>query len=189
MSYVPPPPPIYQPPYVPISGVTYLYDPTQEERTFGTLSHALQTVGWWIAPLVIFLSKKQQSRFVAFHALQALLFQLIVLVAWVGAMAVWIGFIVSTVIHTRVGQAPPQPPAEMMLLFPFIWLFGMAIWICALLLTILYSIKAGRGEWEKYPLLGGLAARMLHIDFSMRYQPVPPQYPPQYPPPQMPPAM
>jgi hypothetical protein len=58
-----------------------------------------------------------------------------------------------------------------------------------LLLTIFYSIKAGRGECAKYPLLGNVAARMLHIDFSMRYQSVPPEYPPQYPPPQMPPAV
>ncbi|MGA9509258.1 MAG: DUF4870 domain-containing protein [Candidatus Sulfotelmatobacter sp.] len=39
-----------------------------------TLAHVLQLVGGWIAPLVIFLVKRN-SRFVSFHALQALLLQ------------------------------------------------------------------------------------------------------------------
>ncbi len=43
--------------------------PTQDERTMGTLAHVLQLVGGWIAPLVIFLVKRN-SRFVSFHALQ-----------------------------------------------------------------------------------------------------------------------
>ena len=40
-----------------------------------TLAHIVQVVGWWIAPLVIFLLKRE-SRFVSFHALQALLLQI-----------------------------------------------------------------------------------------------------------------
>ena len=40
------------------------------------LAHALQLVGGWIAPLVIFFVKRQ-SRFVSFHALQVLFLQLI----------------------------------------------------------------------------------------------------------------
>ena len=47
---------------------------TSDERTMGTLAHVLQLVGGWIAPLVIFLVKRN-SRFVSFHALQALLLQ------------------------------------------------------------------------------------------------------------------
>jgi uncharacterized membrane protein len=41
--------------------------PSQDERTMAVLAHALQVVGWWIAPLIIFVLKRQ-SRFVAFHA-------------------------------------------------------------------------------------------------------------------------
>jgi hypothetical protein len=58
-----------------------------------------------------------------------------------------------------------------------------------LLVTFPLCFRLQRTGAASRLLLGNLAARMLHIDFSMRYQPVPPQYPPQYPPPQMPPAM
>ena len=38
------------------------------------LAHMLQIVGLWIAPLIIFVVKRE-SRFVSFHALPALLLQ------------------------------------------------------------------------------------------------------------------
>ncbi|MFZ0479207.1 MAG: hypothetical protein WAL71_08660 [Terriglobales bacterium] len=37
---------------------------TQDERTMATLAHVLQVVGWWIAPLIIFLVQLK-SRFVS----------------------------------------------------------------------------------------------------------------------------
>ena len=49
--------------------------PTQDERTFACLAHLLQFVGWFIGPLVI-LVLKRESRFVVFHAVQALLWQI-----------------------------------------------------------------------------------------------------------------
>ena len=51
-------------------------DTTPDERTMATLAHALQLIGAWIAPLIIFLIRRQ-SRFVSFHALQALLLQIV----------------------------------------------------------------------------------------------------------------
>ncbi len=45
--------------------------PTQDERTFAMLAHLLACFGGgFIAPLIILLSKKD-SRFVKFHAIQA----------------------------------------------------------------------------------------------------------------------
>ena len=52
-----------------------------------TLAHALQIIGSWIAPLVIFLIRRE-SRFVAFHALQALLLQIVHIIAIVIFMVV-----------------------------------------------------------------------------------------------------
>jgi hypothetical protein len=40
------------------------------------LAHALMISTWWIGPLIIFVIKRS-SRFVSFHALQALFWQII----------------------------------------------------------------------------------------------------------------
>src|SRR5262245_61665007 len=73
-------------------------EPTQDERTMATLAHALQIIGSWIAPLVIFLIRRE-SRFVAFHALQALLLQILHVIAIVIFVFVWFGLIFSMIFH------------------------------------------------------------------------------------------
>jgi hypothetical protein len=135
--------------------------PTQDETTMAVLAHVLQLVGGWIAPLVIFLVKRQ-SRFVSFHALQVLLFQgLYVIVSMViGAawMAVFIAFMM------RTGATPHGAPPPIFFAFlPVFWLCFMLGWVVVLILAIVYGIKAGRGEWAEYPVLGRLARKILKI--------------------------
>jgi uncharacterized membrane protein len=36
-------------------------------------------------------------------------------------------------------------------------------WVVVLILAIVYGIKAGRGEWAEYPVLGRLARKILKI--------------------------
>ena len=125
------------------------------------LAHALQIVGIWIAPLVIFLVKRQ-SRFVSFHALQALLFQgLYFLFSILLTLALFMSFI-PEIFRQEAGH-PSSPPVFFFVMFPLLWLFFMGAWLATLLLAILYSIKAGRWEWAEYPLLGRLARKILKI--------------------------
>ncbi len=39
----------------------------------------------------------------------------------------------------------------------------MAEWITILLVAIMYGIKASRGEWAEYPVIGKWARKMLKI--------------------------
>jgi len=39
----------------------------------------------------------------------------------------------------------------------------MAVGITTLVIAIMYCIKAGRGEWAEYPVLGRLARKILKI--------------------------
>jgi uncharacterized membrane protein len=133
---------------------------TQDERTMATLAHALQVVGWWIAPLIIFFLKPE-SKFVRFHALQAMLLQFTIMVLWIGGFVLFFVAMFATIPHGR--PAPGQPPPLIMLVFPFFWLGGMVIWIVTLVLAIIYAVKAGQGEWARYPLIGGIARRLLGL--------------------------
>ena len=126
-----------------------------------TLAHALQLIGWWIAPLIIFLIRRN-SRFVSFHALQALLLQIVHVIIVVVLMMLWFATIFTTVFHQTGGQPPAFPPA-MFILMPLVWLGFMGLWVGTLVIAILYAIKAGRGEWADYPVLGKLARKMLKM--------------------------
>jgi uncharacterized membrane protein len=39
----------------------------------------------------------------------------------------------------------------------------MGFWIGMLVIAIVYGIKAGRGEWAEYPVIGRIAKRILKI--------------------------
>lgn len=100
--------------------------PTQDERTWALLAHVLSIVGSFIAPLVIWLVKKEDSAFVAEHARESLNFQITVAIASIAA---------SALICVGIGA----------LLLP-------VIAVADLVLVILATLKAGEGEPYRYPL-------------------------------------
>jgi uncharacterized protein len=93
----PPPPP---PPATPVeAGV-----PTEiksEDRTMAMLCHLLGIVTWFLGALIVWLIKKDQSKFVDDQGKEALNFQLTMLIAYLIAVAtcfVGIGFIIAPVV-------------------------------------------------------------------------------------------
>ena len=135
---------------------------TDDEKTFASLAHALQVVGWWIAPLIIF-AVKRQSKFVSFHALQALLLQAIMLIVWFGMMATWFGVFFALMFKNGQPQPNAPPPPGLFIVMPLLWLGFMAVWVLVLVAAIVYAIKAGRGEWARYPVIGNWAARLAKV--------------------------
>jgi uncharacterized membrane protein len=137
-------------------------EPTQDERTMAALAQALSIFGF-IPPLVFFLIKRE-SRFVSFHALQALLwhiaYMIVIIVAIFGFFVILI-FIFIVAAHS--GPPGGTPPIGILFVFPFLWLILMAIGIANLIVAIVYAIKAGQGEWATYPLLGNLARKILKL--------------------------
>lgn len=98
---------------------------TSEEKTLAILSHLLGLFFSFIPSLVIYLSKKEQSVYVASHAKEALNFQLSVIVYYIiSGLLVFIG----------IG----------FLLLPVVY-FG------ALVLAIVATIKANDNILYRYP--------------------------------------
>lgn len=134
--------------------------PTSDERTFAMLAHLLQLFGGFIGPLVIFFVKRD-SRFVAFHAIQALVWQVAYFIlAMIGVVA-WLVLIFSTVaMHSNSGHSS-GPPVAILIFLPLIWLFFAGGWIVTLILSVVYGIKANQGQWALYPIVGQWAQRFI----------------------------
>ena len=99
--------------------------PTSDEKTMGILSHILCLVAGFIAPLVIYLIKKDESAFVREHAKESLNFQITLIIFYI------ISFI---------------------LIFVFIGILMMvALGLVALILIIVATIKASEGKLYRYP--------------------------------------
>ncbi|MCZ7628580.1 MAG: DUF4870 domain-containing protein [Microthrixaceae bacterium] len=97
-----------------------------DEKTMAMLAQLLGIFTGFLGPLVIYLVAKDDQPFVKHHAAESLNFQLTVL----------IGYIVSGI-----------------LMFVCIGYFTFfALWIGAVVLGIMATMAANRGEWYRYPI-------------------------------------
>ena len=132
--------------------VAGLEAPTEDERTMAMLAHLLMAFTGFIGPLVIFCVK-QNSRFVRFHSLQALIWHAIYLGLSFVFMAVFFAVMITSLIHH-----PPEPhsqaPPVFFYFFPFVWVGFMGGWVVNVILGVVYAIRANRGEWATYPVYG-----------------------------------
>ncbi len=99
--------------------------PSSDERTMAILSHVLCIIGSFIAPLIIYLLKKDESPYVKEHALEALNFQITMIILYI---------ISGILILILVG-------------FLLIW----ALSLINLILIIVATIKASEDKLYKYP--------------------------------------
>lgn len=118
--------------------------PTPEERKVAFWAHlapgiidivCFVTMLCWLPPLIIYLTKRDDSAFIGFHALQSLLFQCVVLVINVVFMLMFL-----------VG-------------FCFVLPLGLLINVGAFVYALIVGLRAQSGEWFEYLLLGELARK------------------------------
>ncbi len=96
--------------------------PTSDEKTLALLAHVLTFVFPILAPLVIYLIKKNESTFVAYHAKESLNFQITMFI------------ICFVLVITVIGLL-------------LLWVVG----IIYMVLIIVATIRAGEGKLYKYP--------------------------------------
>lgn len=98
------------------------YTPTTDEKNLALIAHIITVVSSFIAPLIIYLIKKDESAFVAEHAKESLNFQITVFIVCFVLIISVIGLLV-------------------------IWLVG----ILALVFVIVATIRASEGKLYRYP--------------------------------------
>jgi uncharacterized Tic20 family protein len=134
--------------------------PSPEERTLAMLAELLQLFSWIIGPLIIYFVKRD-SRFVRFHALQAILWQAILVVFYIVFFVVMIAGFVAAI--PKNGSAAPNAPVfPFVLAFCFYGFLGL-LWLTTMVIAIYFAIKAQTGDWASYPVIGRLAKKMAGI--------------------------
>ncbi|MFL5747282.1 MAG: DUF4870 domain-containing protein [Niastella sp.] len=98
------------------------YTPTSDERTLALLSHVLTIFFWIFPPLIIYLIKKDESKFVAEHAKESLNFQITVGIVFIILFLTIIGIFL-------------------------LWIVGILV----LVLVIVATVKASESKLYRYP--------------------------------------
>jgi uncharacterized Tic20 family protein len=100
-----------------------VFAPTSDEKTMALLSHVLTLVAGFIAPLIIYLIKKDESfSFAALHAKESLNFQITLFVVFLILFVSVVGILIM-------------------------WIAGML----AAVLVIIATLRASEGKLYKYP--------------------------------------
>lgn len=118
---------------VPPPPVTALAEVSKDERTFAMLAHLCCFVLPVVGPLVLWLVKKDESKFVAYHAIQAAVFQVA-------------GYLISGVLGSVLSGVTLGFCCFASPVFVLLPIVGGVVW----------AIKAHNGLWEGYPLLAGI---------------------------------
>ncbi len=110
---------------------------SSDERPLAAIAYLGGAFISFLVPLVIYFIKKDQSRFVAFHALQAMIFHIVIIIGLL------IGFMLTFVL---IG----------FLILP-------VVGILSLVFSVLAALAASRGEWYELPLVGPWARRQVGV--------------------------
>jgi uncharacterized Tic20 family protein len=98
------------------------YTPTSDEKTLALIAHVITFVSSFIAPLIIYLIKKDESEFIREHAKESLNFQITVFIIVIICIISLIGLLL-------------------------LWAVGLFTFI----LVIVATIRASEGKLYRYP--------------------------------------
>lgn len=101
------------------------YTPTNDEKSMGMLSHLLAIFFGFLAPLIIYLIKKDDSKYIGEQAKESLNFQLTMMIAYIVSfflMFILIGIFLMVVLH-----------------------------VFRLVVCIIATIKSNEGKMYRYP--------------------------------------
>ena len=143
--------------------------PNQDERIMAALSHvsALLPMIGVIAPIVIWATQKDKSKYVAFQSLQAVAYQLSMVVAWFVGMGCYMCSIFTLPLGSIFASSPSSPdtvPPLFALGFaiPFI-VFGL-IFVGGFLFVvygIAGTVMTFQGKPFRYALIGNRVERFM----------------------------
>jgi uncharacterized Tic20 family protein len=147
--------------------------PVQDERIMAALAHMSAVVPFWgvIAPIIIWATQKSKSGYVRFQALQALVYQLtVILAAFVGAGCYMCSFFLTfggmaAAMAGSPSDAVNEPATVIAMLtfaIPFLVMGTMALGGGLFILYgVVGAVQALRGKSFRYIIIGARVERFL----------------------------
>jgi uncharacterized Tic20 family protein len=146
--------------------------PSQDERVMAALSHISVVLPFMgvIAPIVIWATQKNKSPFVAFQSLQAIAFQLTMILSWFLGMGCYMCSFFGMFAIMAVASAASRgretfmsPYMEIPFFFPFVIFAAMfAVMIIFDVYGVVAAIRSLQGKPFRYAVIGQRVERFLN---------------------------
>jgi uncharacterized Tic20 family protein len=132
--------------------------PSQEDRLLAVCAHLGLLVGfWYVAPIAIYAIKRKESAFVSFHALQAIVAQIVF-----GAALV-VGGIAFTILGVVLAAASHDGAIAAAITVFVLLLLGIAS-VGLVVVHCIAAYNAWQGRIWSIPLAGGIARTIQGAD-------------------------
>jgi len=133
-----------------------------EEKLMALLSHLsilIPNIGI-LAPIIIWVTHKDKSRFVKFNALQAIFFQLIFLVLMMLFMFVGIILMLIAIPWSTSSSSEPGTLFFLSMLFMFLY---FPLWLIFGIYAVVASVKSFKGRIFKYAIIGRIIEKKVYL--------------------------
>lgn len=143
--------------------------PSQNDRIMAALTHLSVLMPFWgiVAPVVIWVTHRDKSQFVAFQALQALAYHIVLLLAGLGAMGCYVCSFIGMFLTIPWSDSPggtgtPSSEPPLFFFFPFI---TMGVFFVGMIVFQVYgligAIRSLQGKDFRYLFVGARVQRFL----------------------------
>lgn len=138
--------------------------PTQDERIMAALSHGAILLPFTgaIVPIVVWITQKDKSPYIAFQSLQALVYHGILILGWFIGMACYIASFITPFLGMAVAGSGGDDAFGLFPLIPF-GVFGLILCSGAVFLAygLIAAILCLQGKDFRYLLIGDVLSRRL----------------------------
>lgn len=140
---------------------------TSDERLMAMLSHLSILFGGIILPIILWAVQKDKSKFVRYHALQAIFFH----IAYIAILVIVIILLAIVMIVFGIGlgaltsNSKSDPGAFPVVVLLLVFVFYGAIFISvfgAMAYEIYLAIKSYNGAYTKIPIIGNIIYRKVY---------------------------
>ncbi len=137
--------------------------PDDREKRLAALAWAVSGAFGPVVPLIVFALHYKKSKFIAFHALQAALtFVVLIVVAAIAGLAVGGG---TAWVVMRDGVPGPETamPESLRMVLLVVSGFTVAIYLGLIVQSFRFATRAAHGEWATYPVASRFAATLYDV--------------------------
>ncbi len=135
-----------------------------EKKLMSLLSHLsilIPNVGV-LAPVIIWLTNKEKSRFVRFNALQAIFFQLIFLALMMVFMFVGIILVLVAIAIPWTNLSSNAEPGILFLLSMIFMFMYFPLWLIFSIYAVVASLKSFKGKIFRYAIIGRIIEKKVY---------------------------
>lgn len=139
------------------------FNEAREDDWVAGICHSSAVVVFWgmILPWLVWTTQKERSLRLRFQALQAFLFQLLMVAAFIAALIVLTGMMVFVILLAQYMNSPAGMESDAglyLIIAVFVMLFFVALMLLSLptfhLFALIAWVRVARGEQYRYPVVG-----------------------------------